>query len=119
MLREVETSEFDTNMKDASELKDEGSKESQGKNFTNAANLRSASLNACGEGTRALLSNWSICCLHTKSHLDAVAASSASLGIRPEGKAFVRLTRALLTLGEPGLCRKLSEKYSFLVEGSP
>jgi hypothetical protein len=76
----------DKESKDALELKNEGNKAFQTKHFADAVKYYSASLNACGEETRALLSNWSLCCLHTHSFLDTVAAASASVRIRPEAK---------------------------------
>ncbi|KAL3775629.1 hypothetical protein ACHAWO_001896 [Cyclotella atomus] len=51
----------DKESKDALELKNEGNKAFQTKHFADAVKYYSASLNACGEETRALLSNWSLC----------------------------------------------------------
>eukprot|EP00956_Cyclotella_meneghiniana_P042069 scaffold248346_cov46-Cyclotella_meneghiniana.AAC.1 len=106
-------------IKDASKLKDEGNKAFQSKKYADALSFYTASLEVCGEGSRALLSNWSLCCLHTNSYLDAIATASASIRIQPEGKALVRLCRALLTIGEPELCRSLSAKYSAIMEDDP
>ena len=87
----------------------------QSKNYASALSFYTASLEICGEESRALLSNWSLCCLHTNSYLDAIATASASVRIRPDGKALVRLCRALLTVGQPELCRNLSAKYTSIM----
>lgn len=102
-------------IKDASKLKDEGNKAFQSKNYASALSFYTASLEICGEESRALLSNWSLCCLHTNSYLDAIATASASVRIRLDGKALVRLCRALLTVGQPELCRNLSAKYTSIM----
>ena len=61
----------------------------------------------CGELPRALLANWSLCCLNIGANLDALAASAASLWIHQDGKSVLRLARALLYLGEAELCRSV------------
>ncbi|KAL7446530.1 hypothetical protein ACHAXH_008541 [Discostella pseudostelligera] len=52
-----------------------------------------------GKTTRALLANWSLCCIRINANLDALSASFASLRIRHEAKAVTRLAKSLLCVG--------------------
>lgn len=103
--------------KNASELKSEGNKSFQSKDYCRAVSCYSAALKVCAEETRALLANWSLCCLQTRANLDAVAAAAASLRIRPEAKVLVRLARGMITLGEPEMaCDILNGKFAPILE---
>lgn len=93
--------------KSSLELKDNGDLAFDSKEYNKAADLYSAALHKCGELPRALLANWSLCCLNIGAHLDALAASAASLRIHQDGKSVLRLARALLYLGEAELCRSV------------
>ena len=93
--------------KSSLELKDDGDLAFDSKQYNKASVLYSAALHKCGELPRALLANWSLCCLNIGAHLDALAASAASLRIHQDGKSVLRLARALLYLGEAELCRSV------------
>mmetsp|Transcript_11305 Transcript_11305/g.24868 ORF Transcript_11305/g.24868 Transcript_11305/m.24868 type:complete len:772 (-) Transcript_11305:116-2431(-) len=110
MMRKILSLESDnraTEGKDALDLKAEGNSAFKKKQYSGAAAFYTSALVACGETSRALLSNWALCCLRSGANLDAVAASAASIRINPEAKAVVRLARGLLTLGEPELCHDI------------
>jgi len=95
--------------RDASELKSKGNEAFKEKRYQEAVALYTSAILSCGETSRALLANYALCCLHSGANLDAVAASAASIRIRAEGKAVVRLARGLLTLGESTLCQSVLE----------
>ena len=94
-----------TNGKDASALKDEGNVAFKNKLYDKAAELYTSALMMHGETSRALLSNWALCCIRNSASLDALSASFASLRIRSEAKAVTRLAKSLLCLGETELCQ--------------
>mmetsp|Transcript_27043 Transcript_27043/g.57962 ORF Transcript_27043/g.57962 Transcript_27043/m.57962 type:complete len:767 (+) Transcript_27043:44-2344(+) len=103
----------------ALDLKNEGNKLFENREYNAAAVQYTAALHVCGEVPRALLGNWAFCSLHTGANLDAVAASAASLRIRPEAKTVARLARGLLLLGEPNLCCSiLRGKYGEVLKGT-
>jgi tetratricopeptide (TPR) repeat protein len=108
-----------TKGKDALALKTEGNSAFKLKQFARAAELYTSALMTVGETSRALLANWSLCSIRNCANLDAVAASVASIRIRPEAKAVVRLAEALMSLGEPKLCKDLlTGELSDVIEGS-
>jgi hypothetical protein len=117
---DAQANEADTKGKDLLRLKNDGNTAFQQQKYAEAAKLYTSALVLFGETERALLSNWGFCCLSSQAHLDAIAASAASLRIRPEAKAFVRLAKAIHSLGQPELCVNILEQGDrALVEGSP
>jgi hypothetical protein len=102
-----QANESATRGKDALALKTEGNAAFKMKQYVRAAEFYTSALMSVGESSRALLANWALCCLQNCANLDAVAASAASIRIRPEAKAVIRLAEALMSLGEPMLCKEL------------
>lgn len=117
---DAQANEASTKGKDLLRLKNEGNTAFQQQNYAEAAKLYTSALVLFGETERALLSNWGFCCLSSQAHIDAIAASAASLRIRLEAKAFVRLAMAIHSLGQAELCVSiLKQADRALVEGSP
>jgi tetratricopeptide (TPR) repeat protein len=117
--KRVDSGCLDCNGSNPLELKDKGNDCFKQKEYTKAVQYYTTALRYAGEVPRALLGNWALCCLHSRANLDAIAAAAASLRIKPEGKALVRLSRGLLTIGEPTLCCSiLRGKYSDLLQGN-
>ena len=117
---DTQANEADTKGEDLLELKNAGNAAFQQQKYTEAARLYTSALVSFGETERALLSNWGLCCLFSQVHLDAVAVSAASLRIRPEAKAVIRLAMAIHSLGQPELCANILEHTDgTLFEGSP
>ena len=102
-----QANESATRGKDALALKTDGNAAFKMKQYVRAAEFYTSALMSVGESSRALLANWALCCLRNCANLDAVAASAASIRIRPEAKAVIRLAEALMSLGEPMLCKEL------------
>ena len=105
LVYDEQASECETSGKDSTELKAAGNAAFKDKQYKRAAAFYTSALLSCGEVSRALLANWSLCCLNSGANLDAVASAAASLRIRNEAKAIVRLSKGLLLLGEPELCQ--------------
>jgi tetratricopeptide (TPR) repeat protein len=103
----AQAADTDTNGKDLMQLKNDGNAAFQQRKYAEAAKLYTAALETYGETERALLSNWALCCLSSQAHLDVVAAAAASLRIRPEAKAVIRLATAIFLLGEAETCNKI------------
>jgi hypothetical protein len=97
--------ESETSGKDASALKDAGNAAFKNQQYDKAAEFYTSALVMHGEISRAMLSNWSLCCIRINANLDALSASFASLRIWHEHKAVTRLSKSLLHLGEVELCR--------------
>lgn len=103
----AKAADTDTNGKDLMQLKNDGNAAFQQQKYAEAAKLYTAALETHGETERALLSNWALCCLSSQAHLDVVAAAAASLRIRLEVKAVIRLATAIFLLGEAETCNKI------------
>jgi tetratricopeptide (TPR) repeat protein len=116
---DAQASETVTRGRDLLGLKNDGNTAFQQQKYAEAAKLYSSALGLFGETERALLSNWSLCCLYSQAHLDVVAVAAASLRICPEAKAVVRLASAIYSLGQVEMCIKVLEQTdSALFEGS-
>jgi tetratricopeptide (TPR) repeat protein len=102
-----QANESATRGKDALALKTEGNAAFKMKQYVRAAEFYTSALMSVGESSRAFLANWALCCLRNCANLDAVAASAASIRIRPEAKAVICLAEALMSLGELMLCKEL------------
>ena len=111
--------ESETSGKDASAIKDAGNAAFKNKQYDKAAEFYTSALVMHGETSRALLSNWALCCIRNNANLDALAASFASLRIQYEAKAVTRLAKSLLRLGEPesNERREILEGVQFVLEG--
>ena len=117
---DVHANEADTKGKDLMALKNDGNTAFKKKNYAEAAKLYTSALTLFGDTERALLSNWALCCLFSQAHLDVVAVAAASLRIRPEAKAVIRLATALLCLGQSKMCVKILEQIDGAIfDGSP
>jgi hypothetical protein len=117
---EKQAIESETNGKNASALKDAGNTAFKNKQFNKAAEFYTSALVMHGETSRALLSNWALCCIRNSANLDALSASFASLRIRHEAKAVNRLANSLFSLGEIELCKTVltSEVFAHIVKGN-
>mmetsp|Transcript_26317 Transcript_26317/g.54242 ORF Transcript_26317/g.54242 Transcript_26317/m.54242 type:complete len:470 (+) Transcript_26317:772-2181(+) len=104
--------------KDALRLKEEGNAHFGRKCYVEAIRAYTLALRARGETSRALLGNYSLCCLHYGANLDAVAASAASIRVFEEPKAICRLARGLMILGEPQLCCDVLATKRAVFEGN-
>jgi len=117
---DAQANEADTKGKDLLGLKNDGNTAFQKQKYAEAAKLYTSALVSFGETERALLSNWALCCLYSGAHLDVVAVAAASLRIRPEAKAVVRLAKAIYSLGQAEMCVKILEQTDkALFEGTP
>ncbi len=112
--------ESETTGKNASTLKDVGNTAFKNKQFDKATEFYTSALVMHGETSRALLSNWALCCIRNSANLDALSASFASLRIRHEAKAVNRLANCLLSIGEIELCQTVltSEVFTDTVKGN-
>lgn len=93
-------------MKKAQILKKEGNDAFQKQSYVEAIALYSNALQACGETTRAILSNWALCALEMHNLGDVIASSIASLRIGYDDKPIYRLIKALSHLGNYDLAKQ-------------
>lgn len=94
----------------AQTFKKDGNNAFQKQSYKQAIYFYSKALEAYGETTRAMLSNWAFCALSTHNFGDVVATTIASLRIGNNDKALFRLVSALSFLGDYDLAQQTFDK---------
>jgi len=110
LVTSIDINSLSKNMDDASDaelLKKNGNNSFMKGEYVEAVRYYSQALLVAGKTCRALLSNWSQCCLNIGSMNDCIAASASSLRISYDEKAFYRLSKALTALSEPSIAQHL------------
>jgi len=96
--------------KSALKLKDKGNNAFKSCDYSKSVGYYTAALCVCGDIVRKLLHNWASCCISIGAYLDSLAASSASLQIKEDGKAVILLARSVMHIGETELCQSILKK---------
>jgi tetratricopeptide (TPR) repeat protein len=108
-----------TDMSKAKRFKEEGNAMYKKQEYEEAIDNYSKALEACGETTRAILSNWALCSLKLRNFGDIIAATTASLRIGIDEKALFRLLQVCCFLGEYDLALKGLDEFDPAMKKTP
>jgi hypothetical protein len=108
---DIDTTADDENDTSEYVLKNNGNTAFKKKVYEKAVYFYSMAISLAGKNCRALLSNWSQCCLNIGSINDCLAGAAASLRIGFDEKALYRLCQSLLLLAEPSISSKLIQNH--------